>query len=180
VLSFAWRELTVQGADLASERFKFIDGLEVMLQRDSLPMISKLEGLIQKSQDTPQSKALLILDSLDVLLSVGISAQAVVSFVSSMRRRVHSVLVNLRADVFLDHPSALQVQHQQLLMTLLHQANVSISLRMLSSGQAQDVSGITSIQSSHPECQSFAGKEFLYHINPDLSVRLWERGTERP
>lgn len=55
-----------------------------------------------------------------------------------------------------------------------HAADLVLSLRMLDTGVAKDVSGVVRIAVRKEEDE---GAEYLYHVGADGNVKVFERGT---
>lgn len=54
-----------------------------------------------------------------------------------------------------------------------HAADVILSLRMLDTGVAKDVSGVVRVTERD---RAEAGAEYLYHVGADGNVKVFERG----
>jgi elongator complex protein 6 len=70
-----------------------------------------------------------------------------------------------------------------LLLTIAHQADITVSLRLLDSGTARDVSGVIRItlgdQTTNHDVEiqkRLEEKELLYFVEGDGGVRVFERG----
>jgi elongator complex protein 6 len=75
--------------------------------------------------------------------------------------------------------TALEKEHASLALSLAHDAQLVMSLRMLDTGTAKDVSGVLRVTPGGDE--GIAGttvedRELLYFIGGDGSVRVFERG----
>lgn len=63
-----------------------------------------------------------------------------------------------------------------MVLSTAHAADMVLSLRMLDTGTARDVSGVVRI--TGPGVEDCGGEmEFLYHVAADGGVRVFERGT---
>lgn len=93
---------------------------------------------------------------------------------SLMRRvqNVHSLVMTVAADDALLHAQSttLEREHAAFATTLAHEASCVMSLRLLDTGTADDVSGVLRITDADQ------GVEYLYHVG-DAHVRVFERGT---
>jgi elongator complex protein 6 len=98
---------------------------------------------------------------------------------------VHATITSLSADhpLVLENQTPLETDHAAFLFSLLHQADLIISLRLLDSGTARDVSGVIRItlgdQSAEEEQdihRRVGEKELLYFVGGDGGVRVFERG----
>lgn len=80
------------------------------------------------------------------------------------------------------HQTPLETDHAALLLSLAHQADFIMSLRLLDSGTARDVSGVVRITAGDQETdvdqniQRLEEKELLYFVGGDGGVRVFERG----
>lgn len=100
-------------------------------------------------------------------------------------KHVHATVITLSADYpFLaSHQTPLETNHAAFLLSMAHQANFVMSLRLLDSGTARDVSGVIRItvgdqaldgdQNLHRKIEE---RELLYFVGGDGSVRVFERG----
>jgi elongator complex protein 6 len=131
----------------------------------------------------------LLLDSPDLILGTTESdAEAIISATLKLRLRVHAAVIMLRADLFdsevePQNPTPMQVQQQQLVLSLAHQANTVFSVRKLDSGLAKDVTGVLRITTANKDVvdddKSVPAKEFLYHVHDNRGAVVWERGSEQ-
>jgi len=131
----------------------------------------------------------LLLDSPDLILGTTESdAAAVISTLLQLRLRVHAAVMMLRADLFdsevePQNPTPMQLQQQQLVLSLAHQANAVLSVRKLDSGLAKDVTGVlritTAMKDFGDDEQGSPAKEFLYHVHDNRTAVVWERGSEQ-
>jgi elongator complex protein 6 len=132
---------------------------------------------------------ILVLDSPDLILGTTDSgAEAVISAILKLRLRVHATIILLRADLFdsdgeFQNPTPMQIQQQQLLLSLAHQADTVFSVRKLDTGLAKDVTGVLRITTANKEVgdddKILPAKEFLYHVHANRAVVVWERGSEQ-
>lgn len=79
--------------------------------------------------------------------------------------------------------TALESNHAAFLLGTAHQADQIMSLRLLDSGTARDVSGVIRVtQRKHTRSESDGSpkrteeKEVLYFVGGDGSVKVFERG----
>jgi elongator complex protein 6 len=92
-------------------------------------------------------------------------------------QRSHAAIVTLAADdpLVKEQETSLEKQHAWFTLHLAHDANTVVSLRLLDTGAAKDVSGVIRITRgggmSHVD-----GHEYLYHVGGDGGVRVFERG----
>jgi elongator complex protein 6 len=74
----------------------------------------------------------------------------------------------------------LEVNHSIFLLGMAHQADLTMSLRLLDTGTASDVSGVIRMTARESEENEWASKledrELLYFVGQDSGVRVFERG----
>jgi elongator complex protein 6 len=81
-----------------------------------------------------------------------------------------------------EQETPLEINHAALLLHTAHQADLTISLRLLDSGTARDVSGIIRItrgdgeMSKQDAAKKIEERELLYFVGGDGSVKVFERG----
>jgi elongator complex protein 6 len=136
-----------------------------------------------------QQDILLVLDSPDLLLGIDcFSADTLLVLIMELRALVKRTVILTSSDIFalsLDTlpPSLLQTQQQQILVSLVHQANFVLSSRTLDTGQAGDVSGVLRVtrggRVSGPQGAQAIDKEFLYHIDTGRAAHVWQRGSDK-
>jgi elongator complex protein 6 len=59
---------------------------------------------------------------------------------------------------------------------VVHEADTVLSLRLLDTGAAKDVSGVIRITHSGQTKVRSNDREYLYHVGGDGGVRVFERG----
>ncbi len=94
-------------------------------------------------------------------------------------QRVHATILTAAADEPLvsAQTTVLEREHASFLLSLAHQAEMLLSLRLLDTGTAKDVSGVMRITRGGAEtARSFEEHEYLYHVGGDGGVRVFERG----
>lgn len=72
-----------------------------------------------------------------------------------------------------EQETVLEKQHAWFALSLAHEADLVISLRLLDTGTAKDVSGV--IRITHRGARA-KDHEYLYHVGGDGGVRVFERG----
>jgi elongator complex protein 6 len=88
-------------------------------------------------------------------------------------------VITLSADYPLinSQTTGLEKEHASFVMSLAHEAQTVVSLRLLDTGTAKDVSGVMRItrggDDSGPPLDE---RELLYHVGGDGGVRVFERG----
>ncbi len=104
---------------------------------------------------------------------------------NSYLKRVYATILTLSADqpLVTSHQTSLETHHALLLLTIAHQADITVSLRLLDSGTARDVSGVIRItlgdQTTNHDVEiqkRLEEKELLYFVEGDGGVRVFERG----
>ncbi|KAJ8125560.1 hypothetical protein O1611_g8080 [Lasiodiplodia mahajangana] len=78
--------------------------------------------------------------------------------------------------------TSLEKEHASLALSLAHDAHLVMSLRMLETGTAKDVSGVLRVTPGGDEeitATSVEDRELLYFIRGDGSVRVFERGHRK-
>lgn len=71
----------------------------------------------------------------------------------------------------------LEKEHSSFVLSLAHEAEMVLSLRLLDTGTAKDVSGVVRITRGGAESDRLIEeKEYLYHVGGDGGVRVFERG----
>lgn len=150
------------------------------------------------STPTTTRKILLVLDTPDAYLALSSTAPS--SFVSLLLTlhatpSISHILTHIHADTPLISPSApaqpLEISQFNLLTKIAHMSTRIIGTRVLDTGVARDVSGVVRVteqrtgwqdlgledDSSLKEDDSGKGKEFLYQVKGDGSVKVFERGA---
>ncbi|KAJ4340080.1 hypothetical protein N0V87_002700 [Didymella glomerata] len=152
------------------------------------------------SLSTPATtrKTLLVLDSPDAYLALSSTAPSV--FVSLLLQfhatpAVSHILTHMHADTPLISPSApaqpLEISQYNLLTKLAHMSARILGTRVLDTGVARDVSGVVRVTEQRArwhdlgleeegrlnEDDAGKGKEFLYQVKGDGSVKVFERGA---
>jgi elongator complex protein 6 len=81
------------------------------------------------------------------------------------------------------HQTGLEVDHASFLLDIAHQADIIMSLRLLDSGTARDVSGVVritigdgAVQDEHDIQRKIEDNELLYFVGGDGGVKVFERG----
>jgi elongator complex protein 6 len=170
-------------------RLVFIDALVKAANSESSTDIfrSITNALTANSSEL---ETILILDFFDIPLALhSISSDEALTELIRWRTQVHAVLVTLATDIltkdmdphlFSASPQPILLQQQQFLLTLAHQADMTLSTKALDSGSSKDVSGVVRITSSRNNSLS-GDKELLYFVDSGSSkpIEVWERGGLR-
>ncbi|KAI1276313.1 hypothetical protein F5Y07DRAFT_139647 [Xylaria sp. FL0933] len=189
--------------DVASKKgsFVFVDGLTELfvppllergLGRERALRAATTENLRRVLEDAVAhaqasrsgTRTVLVIDQIDVLLATAgdvMSGQDLRGTVLGLREKVHSCIVTISADepLIAAQGTPLEKEHASLTLSLAHDAHLIMSLRILETGTAKDVSGVLRVTPGGD--QEIAGtpvedRELLYFIGGDGSVRVFERG----
>ncbi|KAI1472267.1 uncharacterized protein F4812DRAFT_408206 [Daldinia caldariorum] len=142
------------------------------------------DAVAQVQRSAPKQRTVLIADQLDLLLAASendISSQALRDTLLSIREKVHSSIVTLSADepLLSSQTTSLEKAHAAFAISLAHDAHLVISLRMLDTGTARDVSGVIRVTPSggyNGIDRIVEERELLYFVAGDGGVRIFERG----
>ncbi|KZZ90502.1 hypothetical protein AAL_07188 [Moelleriella libera RCEF 2490] len=168
-----------KGLDLDSlqkqNRFLFVDGLtglycpmdkdtaksgDVFLQQGSVGATLD-KAVAELARSSGRGKVVLVLDQMDAWLAMGeVSCMEALNLVTRLRENVHSLVMTVAADDALLHAQSttLEREHAAFATTLAHEASCVMSLRLLDTGTADDVSGVLRITDADQ------GVEYLYHV----------------
>ncbi|ORY67725.1 uncharacterized protein BCR38DRAFT_338279 [Pseudomassariella vexata] len=130
----------------------------------------------------PDSKIMLVLDGPDLLLAASgktISGLVLQEILLDIREKVHSSIVTLSADepLISAQTTMLEKEHAAFTLSLAHEAEMVISLRMLDTGTARDVSGVLRVTHGGNATGTLVEeRELLYFVGGDGGVRVFERG----
>jgi len=97
---------------------------------------------------------------------------------------VHATVITSSADQPLveSRQTPLETDHSAFLLSLAHQADLIMSLRLLDSGTARDVSGVVRITVGDQASTGMDAerrleeRDLLYFVGGDGGVRVFERG----
>ena len=98
---------------------------------------------------------------------------------------MYATIISISADYPLVsiHRTPLETDHAAFLISIAHQADFTIALRLLDSGTARDVSGVLRITigdhtvEENPDTQTkLEEKELLYFVSGDGGIKVFERG----
>ncbi|KAH6671847.1 hypothetical protein B0J14DRAFT_81963 [Halenospora varia] len=203
-----WKENAKRlGLDLekaaAKRRFAFVDGLSGLFlpkqQKQPVkrpgekrlvdPGLASISGEISNAiKDLGEAgEVVLVVDQLDLLLATAggqVGAVDITDLLTGLREEVHSVVVTLSADYPLvsTQQTLLETNHAAFLLNVAHQADFTMSLRLLDSGTARDVSGVIRVTTGDQEmhgsglARKIEERELLYFVGGDGGVRVFERG----
>lgn len=105
-----------------------------------------------------------------------------------LSKLTYSAIITASADSPLIHVpiTPLEIDHAQFVISLAHQADFVMGLRLLDSGTARDVSGVLRIARggnsfNHERVElpdlEIKEREVLYYVGGDGSVKIFERGS---
>ncbi|KAL3420057.1 hypothetical protein PVAG01_08556 [Phlyctema vagabunda] len=207
-----WRDGAKRlGLDLdkfnAKKQFTFVDGLSGLfvpkqpkdclaadsnrvLQNTELEAIQAqiLDSMNTVNERATGAKTLLIVDQLDVMMALKsekIHAVNLGELLMCLQERVHATVITAAADfpLILSQQTLLERNHAAFVIGLAHRAEYIMSLRLLDTGTARDVSGVLRITKGNhttfedPELQKeMEEKELLYFVGGDGGVKAFERG----
>ncbi|KAI1109647.1 hypothetical protein F5Y14DRAFT_458013 [Nemania sp. NC0429] len=142
------------------------------------------EALTHVQVSCPGTRIVLVVDQPDVLLAAAgdaISGQGLRDTILGLRERTHACIITVSADepLIVTQGTPLEKEHASLALSLAHDARLVISLRMLDTGTAKDVSGVLRVTPGGDEETAstyIEDRELLYFIRGDGSVRVFERG----
>jgi len=150
------------------------------------------------SSSGSQRKTLVVLDNPDLLLALdpAIKPSAISSLVLTLHDlpSVSHVLTHIQADNPLlslsTPPQPLEIAHHNLLVKLGHMSRRILGVRVLDTGVARDVSGVIRVTEQRMDWRGLGfkeeekarddagkGKEFLYQVKGDGSVKVFDRGA---
>ncbi|KAF2488897.1 hypothetical protein BU16DRAFT_553652 [Lophium mytilinum] len=158
-----------------------------------------LHAISALSTTASPKRILLILDHPDLLLATGASSAAPSSqstqhsisdtstaveplraMIHTLRQHVHATVVSLAADAPLANGGGgmpLETNHAALLAGMAHVADLVLSVRLLDTGFARDVSGVVRVSGAAGEGEEGgAVREVLYYVGKDGVVKAFERG----
>jgi elongator complex protein 6 len=161
--------------------------------------LAQLETVITSAVSSLSSaprKTLLILDNPDAFLALNptTTPSALTSLILTLHTlpSVSHILTHTQADTPLlslsSPPQPLEVAHHNLVVKLGHMSRRILGVRVLDTGVARDVSGVVRVTEQKVDWLGFGmnetvdpeggkGREFLYQVKGDGSVRVFERGA---
>ncbi|KAI0521148.1 hypothetical protein F5B22DRAFT_40177 [Xylaria bambusicola] len=160
-------------------------GKKVLLSATTDHFRQVLEDALSHAQAlNPGTQTVLVIDQPDIFLATAgdtMSGQGLRGVILGLREKVHSCIITVSADepLIAAQGTSLEQEHASLALSLAHDAHFVISLRMLETGTAKDVSGVLRITPGGDEEIADAlveDRELLYFIRGDGSVRVFERG----
>lgn len=176
-------------------------GLHTLKSFDLIHLHTTITAAISHLTSTSptQRKTFVVLDNPDLLLALDstIAPSAMTSLLLTLHTlsTVSHVLTHIQADTPLlslsTPPQLLEVEHHNFLVKLAHMSTRVVSVRILDTGVARDVSGVLRCTEQRtgwlnlglesgdkgPEDETGRGKEVLYQVKGDGSVKVFERGA---
>ncbi|KAK2600984.1 hypothetical protein N8I77_010472 [Diaporthe amygdali] len=157
---------------------------QVYLDSPRLADVARALGAAVERLQAAGSKVVLLLDQPDLLLAAaspgdGVTGTAWREVVLGLREKVHATLLTLSADEPLvsAQTTTLEKEHASFILSLAHEAEAVISLRLLDTGTAKDVSGVVRITGGGGSLDRVIEEhEYLYHVGGDGVVKVFERG----
>ncbi|KAF2030358.1 hypothetical protein EK21DRAFT_65793 [Setomelanomma holmii] len=150
------------------------------------------------SDTSVQRKTLIVLDNADLLLALNptLDPSALTSLILALHSlpSISHILAHVQADSPLlglsQPPQPLEIAQHNLVVKLGHMSRRILGVRVLDTGVARDVSGVIRVteqkigwsdlgleEDEKNSGESENGKEFLYQVKGDGSVRVFERGA---
>ncbi|KAK7743811.1 hypothetical protein SLS53_003830 [Cytospora paraplurivora] len=139
---------------------------------------------LQAGAGAGAGRVVLVLDQPDVLLAAagagdGVTGTALGELILDLRERVHATIITVAADEPLvsAQTTSLEKEHAAFALSLAHGAEAVLSLRLLDTGTAKDVSGVVRITRGGGALdRAVEEHEYLYNVGGDGGVKVFERG----
>ncbi|KAH8661854.1 hypothetical protein BX600DRAFT_303619 [Xylariales sp. PMI_506] len=136
---------------------------------------------LQLQRQRPQ-RVVLVIDNPDVLLATtgaDMTGESLREIILDVREKVHSTIITLAADepLVAEQTTSVEKQNAAFTLSIVHEAEMVVSLRLLDTGTARDVSGVMRITSGG-SATGFVSeeRELLYFVGGDGGIRVFERG----
>ncbi|KAL0938016.1 uncharacterized protein CTRU02_207747 [Colletotrichum truncatum] len=185
-------EALVRGGKLA-----YVDGLSGLFSGSASPSVKgrrvlrgaklpdiqrELEAAISDVR-AADAKTILIIDQPDLLLAASgeeLTGLALKNVLLDSQEKVHASVITTAADepLVAAQATTLEKEHAAFVLGLAHAAETVISLRLLDTGTANDVSGVLRITAggNSDEQRTVEETELLYFVGSDGSVKVFGRG----
>jgi elongator complex protein 6 len=168
------------------------------LKTTIISAVSSLASPTSSTTPSTQRKTFIILDNADLIptLESSIKPSALTSLIVTLHKlpSVSHVLIHIQSDNPLlslsTPPQPLEISHHNLVVKLGHMSRRILGVRVLDTGVARDVSGVIRIteqrigwmelgleDETRIDADGGRGKEFLYQVKGDGSVRVFDRGA---
>ncbi|ROW16339.1 hypothetical protein VPNG_02684 [Cytospora leucostoma] len=139
---------------------------------------------LQAGAGAGAGRVVLVLDQPDVLLAAagagdGVTGTALGDLILDLREKVHATIITVAADEPLvsAQTTSLEKEHAAFVLSLAHGAEAVLSLRLLDTGTAKDVSGVVRITRGGGALdRAIEEHEYLYNVGGDGGVKVFERG----
>ncbi|KAI6361423.1 hypothetical protein MCOR25_006516 [Pyricularia grisea] len=158
------------------------------LSWDKRTGVNGIQAAIRASIDSLRAtsqKVMLVIDQPDLLLAAtGATVSGLHDMILELREHVHATIITLSADEPLvghQQQTTLEREHASLALSLAHEADILLALRLLDTGTANDVSGVVRITrgggaGGGDGRRPVEEHEYLYHVGGDGGVKVFERG----
>ncbi|TDZ46823.1 hypothetical protein CTRI78_v008934 [Colletotrichum trifolii] len=180
-------------------KFAFVDGLTGLfsgwappvpkgrrtLRSASLPDIQRELDAAVADVSAPGVKTVLIVDQPDLVLAATgdeVTGLGLRDMLLDVREKVHASIVTAAADepLIATQTTTLEKEHAGFVLGLAHAAEMVVSLRLLDTGTASDVSGVVRITpgggGEGDGERTVEETELLYFVGTDGSVKVFGRG----
>ncbi|KAI3398615.1 hypothetical protein diail_8963 [Diaporthe ilicicola] len=156
----------------------------VYLDSPLLADVARALGAAVERLQAASGKVVLIMDQPDLYLAAaspgdGATGTAWEDALLGLREKVHATVLTLSADEPLvsAQTTMLEKEHASFVLSLAHEAEAVISLRLLDTGTAKDVSGVVRVTGGGGNLDRVIEEhEYLYHVGGDGVVKVFERG----
>ncbi|TQN68107.1 Elongator complex protein 6 [Colletotrichum shisoi] len=187
-----------------SGKFVFVDGLSSLfsqgkaaapgqpavkgkrvLRSAKLPDVQRELDAAISDVSAAGARTILVLDQPDVLLAASsedLDGLALRNMLRDVQEKVHATINAVAADepLVAAQATTLEKEHASLVLGLAHAAEMVVSLRLLDTGNASDVSGVLRITAGGDAGSSgervVEETELLYFVGGDGSVKVFGRG----
>ncbi|KAG8167407.1 hypothetical protein KVR01_003096 [Diaporthe batatas] len=157
---------------------------QLYLDSPRLADAARVLGTAVEKLQAGGGKVVLVMDQPDVLLAAaspadGVTGTAWKDVVLGLRQKVHATVLTASADEPLvsAQTTTLEKEHAAFVLSLAHEAEAVLSLRLLDTGTAKDVSGVVRITGGGGHLDRVIEEhEYLYHVGGDGVVKVFERG----
>lgn len=110
---------------------------------------------------------------------IGSDIERISRDILTLPQLVHTTIITLSADAPLvsSRDTPLETEGAAFLLSIAHQADLTMSLRLLDSGHARDVSGVLRVTVGEGGKEmGLEERELLYFVGGDGGVKVFERG----
>lgn len=196
---------TTESPSITPNTTHSMPGLYKLKSLDIAHLKSTLTTAVSSLSSTPtatsivQRKTLILFDNPDLILAIDptITSFALISLVLALHNlpNVSHILTHIQADNPLlslsAPPQPLELAHHNFLVKMAHMSTRIVGVRVLDTGVARDVSGVIRVTEQKMGWQTLGfdehvgkgqeesgrGKEFLYQVKGDGTVKVFERGA---